>query len=115
MLSPRSRGKGGRRFPGRDGGRGKQRLMAPWQKCANHAVDSFTDTQQEIATVSFYLGSVTSEATIVYRFDQRAAREGFPYQFEVIPAGFKSFVFVVRVPALFKTIVEAIVAELKRK
>lgn len=77
MLSPGSRGKGGRRAPGRDGGRRKQKGVA-WRKQAMHAVDDATQLG-ELVELSFMCPFGQSAAESIYLFDQEMARAGIRY------------------------------------
>jgi hypothetical protein len=82
MLSPRSRGKGSRRPPGRDGGRGKRakQKRIEWRKRAIHAVDEFPKNSDDIVELIFSVPFERTPSEIIYLFDQRISTTGFRYQ-----------------------------------
>ena len=93
MLSPRSRGKGSRRMPGREGGRRKAKAILPggksndedrltWRKHAQHAVASLADLTEPFCPLvtSGFFGD--SAADFIYKFDQCIAKWGLPYYAE---------------------------------
>jgi hypothetical protein len=82
MLAPRSRGKGSRRWPGRDGGRGKRKGLATWRKHAQHAATSIAELTQPLEQVvinGFYRDSADD---FIYKFDQCMAQMGLQYYAE---------------------------------
>lgn len=82
MLSPRSRGKGSRRWPGRDGGRRKQKPVE-WRKQATHAVDDVADLGTELVVLDYSCPFGRSPAESIYLFDQEMARIGARYYAEL--------------------------------
>ena len=110
MLSPRSRGKGNRRCPGRDGGRGKQK-RAEWRKQAVHAVEEFPKNVGELTQLTcFWPLERYSAAEWIYLFDQRIADTGIHY----VPE-FRGQVFSVRVRASDAAKVSAIIAQINKR
>ena len=109
MLSPRSRGKGGRRVPGRDGGRGK-RTKVKWRHQAVHAVERFPEHVGEIVELTFPVPYGRSAGESIYLFDQRLAGTGIRYQVEL-----RGTNFVIRVPASCASKVNAIIAQIKEQ
>ena len=85
----RSRGKGNRRFPGRDGGARRGRL-AEWVKRAQHVV-SADELGDDIAEVD--LRSTERPEQAIYRFDQIAASEGWQYAAELTSSSYRTTVF----------------------
>src|SRR6266436_6614375 len=81
MLSPRSRGKGSRRMPGRDGGRRKSK-PAIWRKQAQHAVDSVDELKGPVHPLLIQGRYGDSAPDMIYRFDQDMAKIGLPYYAE---------------------------------
>src|SRR5207245_11648426 len=96
MLSPRSRGKGSRRFPGRDGSRRKQRI-AQWRKQAVHAVDRADELHAPLVPLTYTCPCGKSPAEVIYLFDQSMARIGIRYQAELYGSRFFP-VFIIHVP-----------------
>jgi len=110
MLSPRSRGKGGRRFPGRDGGARKHRPVR-WRKQAVHAVEQFPKNVGEVTELTCYWPCLDyTAAEWIYLFDQRIAGTGIPYAPE-----FHGQVFTVRVPASAAAKVSAIITQIQKR
>ena len=113
MLSPRSRGKGGRRFPGRDGGRRKQKAVE-WRKQAKHSVDELSTFTEESVAMNYFCPSGQSPAEAIYRFDQEIARTGIRYYAELHGSRFWHF-FTLHVPAHSATTVESILARVQKQ
>lgn len=114
MLSPRSRGKGGRRFPGRDGGRHKRQPVA-WRKQATHAVANLSELSGELVWVSYQCPSNRSPAQSIYLFDQEIARSGIQhYHAELLGSRFYPS-FVIHVPAEDKAKVTALITKLENR
>lgn len=82
-TSAYSKGKGNRRFPGRDGGRGKQNNAQSWQLRATHAVENLQSLGKE--TTEFrYRGAWDKNASErIYILDQEFARAGILYTAEL--------------------------------
>jgi hypothetical protein len=116
MLSPRSRGKGSRRAPGRDGGRGKRvkEKAVAWRKRAVHAVDEFPKNCGDIVELYFSVPFGLSAAESIYLFDQCIATTGIRYQAELRGSGNYSS-FVIRVPASIEPKVKDIIAQIMRR
>src|SRR5262245_3339791 len=112
MLSPRSRGKGSRRFPGRDGGRGKHKV-AQWRKQATHAVDDLSVLPGALAALTYWCRFGQSPAEAIYRFDQQIAGTGIRYHAELHGARTWHF-FTVHVPAESAERVQAIISRVQR-
>jgi hypothetical protein len=73
-----SRGKGRRRFPGRDGGAGKKRLPE-WQKRAAHAAESVAAIPKPVTSI-WYMGDHSKNSCErIYVLDQRLAKAGIRY------------------------------------
>src|SRR5262249_24338261 len=90
MLSPRSRGKGGRRRPGRDGGRGKRSKQGAmtWRKRAVHAIREFPKNCNEIVDLTFSVPFGRTPAESIYLFDQLIAATEIRYQVELRGSGY---------------------------
>src|SRR5262245_25998496 len=110
MQSPRSRGKGSRRVPWRDGGKGKRKLAA-WRKQATHAVEGLPKETGEIVELRYSVSYGRSAAEGIYLFDQRIARTNIRYEVELRRSGICSQ-FVIRVPAPHAAAVTAIIAQI---
>ncbi len=113
MLSPRSRGKGGRRFPGRDGGRRKQKAIA-WRKSAAHAVDDPSELSGDLIVLSYLCPFRRDAAASIYAFDQRLAGTGIRYHAELHGSRFDP-VFTICVPAACAAMVQALIARLEKR
>src|SRR5437868_7092072 len=96
MLSPRSRGKGSRSVPWRDGGKGKQKAPA-WRKRATHAVDELSELPDALMELSYPCPSGRSPAEGIYLFDRQIARTGIRYHAELLGSRF-SPIFTIRIP-----------------
>jgi hypothetical protein len=113
MMSPRSRGKGSRRLPWRDGGRRKQKV-AEWRKQATHAVEALTELTGELVRVHYHSPFGQKPGESIYRFDQEAARSSLRYFAEL--GGYRRApVFTLHVPVDQAAAVQAIVARLRRQ
>src|SRR4051794_10137688 len=113
MLSPRSRGKGKRRFPGRDGGRRKQKPVA-WRKRATHAVDDRSELPGQLVELSYVCSFDQSAAQAIYSFDQALAHTGIRYHAE-LHGGRYWPVFTLRVPADSVATVRSIITRLQQR
>jgi hypothetical protein len=113
MLSPRSRGKGGRRAPGRDGGRGKRKVVL-WRKQALHAIEKFPRNSGELVGLTYFGPFGHSAAERIYLFDQRIAEIGVRYVAELCGSGKSSF-FDLRVPAWSAERVSAIIVQIEKR
>lgn len=97
MLSPRSRGKGGRRFPKRDGGRRKQKRPV-WRKQATHAADDVTELLGDSVVLTHRVPWGQTPAEWIYLLDQQTAGTGIRYHAELSgPRGWRVFNFRVAV------------------
>lgn len=113
MMSPRSRGKGSRRLPGRDGGR-RKRKVAEWRKQATHAVDALTELTGELIRLDYHCPFGHAPGESIYRFDQEAARIGLRYFAEL--GGYRlAPVFTLHVSVDQAATVLAIIARLRRQ
>lgn len=79
MLAPRSRGKGGRRFPGRDGGYGKAKAVPPWRKRAQHCVASLAELPEATAQLVMRGSYGDALEDMIYKFDQCMAKMHLKY------------------------------------
>jgi len=113
MLSPRSRGKGSRRCPGRDGGLGKRRPTV-WRKQVVHAVEEFPKGSGELTDLTYSCPFGHSAAEGIYLFDQLIAGTGILYQAE-LRRGELGRVFTIRVPTSFAVRVSAIIAQIEKR
>ena len=112
MLSPRSRGKGSRRRPWRDGGRRKWR-SPEWRKQAVHAIEDFPKEAGELVEM-FFFPCDRSAAKSIYLFDQRIAHTGIKYQAELHGKRFTAR-FIIRVPASDVATVSEIIAQIGKR
>jgi hypothetical protein len=113
MLSPRSRGKGSRRVPWRDGGRRKRKPVT-WRKQATHAVDDPSELSGELVWDYYQCPSGRSPHQGIYLFDQEAARAGIRYYAELSGSRFYP-AFFIHVPVADKDKVTAIIARLENR
>lgn len=113
MLSPRSRGKGSRRGPWREGGRGKQRPVS-WRKQAVHAVAALPKEIGEIVELNLSRPSGLSPAECIYLFDQRMSRFGIHYEAELHGRGYHSY-FMIRAPARNEAEVRGAIAQIQQR
>ena len=77
-FRPGSRGKGIRRFPGRDGGAHK-RKQCDWAKQAHHATASVQDLTPPLATLVYEGDWDQPPEKNIYKLDQEVARLGLRY------------------------------------
>jgi len=113
MLSPRSRGKGSRRVPWRDGGRVK-RKRPTWRKQATHSVDEVPEAWDEVVELTYRPQSRRSPAEAIYLLDQEVAGMAIRYTAEL--GGTRCWpVFTIRVPASCAAAVGAIIARIERR
>ena len=77
----RSRGKGSRRRPWRDGGR-KKGLRPDWRKNARHSTDSQADLTPPTETLSLPEFVLRNPVKSIYIFDQEMAAAGIAYHVE---------------------------------
>ena len=113
MLSPRSRGKGSRRLPGRDGGRRKQRI-AQWRKQAVHAVDGADELHAPLVPLTYTCPRGKSPAEGIYLFDQAMACTGIRYQAELYGSRFFP-VFIIRVPTESARTVTHVITKVEKR
>lgn len=74
-----SKGKGSRRFPGKDGGAGRKRAAAAWQKRATFMKQSLADLPAPHGIISFHgIWDKSSEESI-YLLDQAMVEHGIDY------------------------------------
>lgn len=74
----RTQGKGGRRYPGRDGGRKSAKKRPEWQRQAKHFVELVdVPTPHESDVFSSEFRETQSKA--MYRFDQEMAKRKLKY------------------------------------
>jgi hypothetical protein len=112
VLSPRSRGKGSRRFPGRDGGRRKQKVVE-WRKRAAHAVDALPPSAEGSVDLTYRCPFGRSAAESIYLFDQRIAHTGIRYRAELHGPRLHP-VFIIRVPVTSSAAVGAIIIQIEK-
>ena len=113
MLSPRSRGKGSRRVPGRDGGR-RKRKPVEWRKQATHAVDDVSQLDGVLIELTHVCPFGRSAAECIYLFDQEVARAGIRYHAELRGTRLTPM-FALRVPAAHEGTVRAIIDRVRKK
>src|SRR3712207_6428728 len=111
MGSPRSRGKGGRRVPWRDGGRGKSD-RPEWRKQAMHISDHLPADGGEIVELSCRLAYGFHPGDWIYRFDQQMAKIGCLYSAKLNRIG-NLHEFVIRVPEKIADSCRRIVARIE--
>ena len=110
--SPRSRGKGSRRFPGRPDGARKKALLGAWQHRAKHLVGSLAELRAPVTPIS-YAGVFGENAEHnIYLFDQEMARRGVRYFAECAGARFPRF--TIYVPKELAPAVVAVAARLRK-
>ncbi len=73
-----SKGKGARRFPGRDGGR-RRGHRSDWSKQARHATESTDDLTPPLVTLQYEGKWGGSAANNIYKFDQLMSKLGTRY------------------------------------
>ena len=73
-----SKGKGSRRFPGRDGGR-RRGHPEDWSKQARHATQSTADLMPPLVTLRYQGEWLAPASKNIYRFDQLVAKIGAFY------------------------------------
>lgn len=112
MLSPRSRGKGSRRPPGRGGGK-RKRQPVQWRKRAGHALDDVAQLSGPLEAVQMHGWRGDSATELIYKFDQRMAEAGIRY-FADCQGHRHCWTFTVWIPAEVAATVSSIVAQLKR-
>jgi hypothetical protein len=78
VRSPRSRGKGNRRFPGRPGG-ARRKKPAVWRNRAQHLVASLAELSQPVVSLVYRGVFGENAAHNIYLLDQKMARLGVPY------------------------------------
>jgi len=116
MLSPRSRGKGSRRVPWRDGGRRKTKSVS-WRKQAQHALDSVDDFVGPVHLLMIHGYYGDSASDMIYRFDQAMAKIGVHYyaEFSGQRQALWRWTFKVWVLAAKVAEVQEIISRIKRK
>ena len=77
-FRPGSRGKGVRRFPGRDGG-ARKRKQRDWVKQAHHATRSVQDLGAPLARLTYDGDWDKTPEENIYKLDQEVAKAGFQY------------------------------------
>src|SRR5262249_13008801 len=113
MFSPRSRGKGSRRVPWRDGGKGKRKVAA-WRKQAVHSVDDLAELPGELVALRYVCPADHTAAESIYLFDQRIAHTGIRYHAEL--HGTRHWpVFTIRVSADQGDRVSVILAQMGKR
>jgi hypothetical protein len=76
VRSPRSRGKGGRRFPGREGGRRKRRPVGSWRHRCQHLVEDQSELSPPLVSL-WYSGRWGEKLEHrAYVLDQEMAKAG---------------------------------------
>ena len=77
------RGKGNRRFPGREGG-ARKRKRPEWHKQAMHAVDDISELGEPLVSLS-YRGEWGKPPSVkIHKFDQKIAKTGIRYHAEYL-------------------------------
>ena len=77
------RGKGNRRFPGREGG-ARKRKRPEWHKQAMHAVDDISELGEPLVSLN-YRGEWGKPPSVkIHKFDQKIAKTGIRYHAEYL-------------------------------
>jgi hypothetical protein len=113
MLSPRSRGKGSRRVPWRDGGRRKQK-RSEWQKRAAHAVKELSELSGVLVVLPYRCPSGRTPAEAIYRIDQQIARTGIRYYAELHGTPHWPL-FMIQVPAQDAARVRSLIEQVEKQ
>ena len=77
--SPKSRGKGNRRMPGRAGGARKRKPVGPWERCCQHTVADLAELPSPVASLVYVGEWGKTLGHRAYVFDQAMARVGVWY------------------------------------
>ena len=113
VRSPRSRGKGNRRFPGRPGGARPQK-PAIWRNRAQHLVAAPEELSPPRATLCYFGAFGENAAHTIYLLDQRMARLGIPYFAQYHGRRWNRTQFTVVVSAEYTTLVTHAIARIER-
>ena len=89
-MKEHSRGKGGRRAPGRDGGKGRT-VRAQWEKRAAHMLPS-KDALKPVPVRVIFFGRLRDPSASIYLFDQEANKAGLQYYAELAGSAFEIWV-----------------------
>lgn len=92
----RTQGKGGRRYPGRDGGRKSAKKQPEWQRQTKHfveLVDIPTPHETDVFSGSFR----ESRSKAMYRFDQEMAKRKLKYYASELSGRFLAGAFEITV------------------
>jgi hypothetical protein len=114
VRSPRSRGKGNRRFPGREGGKRKRKAARPWERRCQHLVADVAELQQPVTTL-WYGGPWGTELEHqAYVFDQEMARLEIRY-FAVLAVRYRRYAWHLTVAESDAEQVAETIARLERR
>jgi len=112
--SPRSRGKGSRRFPGGLGGARKKARVGAWQHRAKHMVQSTAELRHPVARISYVGVFGESAEHNIYLFDQEMARLRVRYLAEYLGRRLRTTRFTIYVWEEQAAAVAAIAARLRK-
>src|SRR5438034_801233 len=112
--SPRSRGKGSRRFPGRPGGARKKAPVGAWQHRTKHMVASKIELRQPVVPISYAGVCGEDAAHNIYLFDQEIARLAMRYFAEYKGCRLRSPRFTIYVAKEHAAAVGAVAARLRK-
>ncbi len=113
VRSPRSRGKGNRRFPGRPGGARPKKLPI-WRNRAQHLVASLEELSQPVVSL-VYRGVIGEDAAHnIYLFDQRMGKLGISYFVRYRGRWWNTTIFTVIVSAQDEALASEAVARIQR-
>ena len=79
VRSPKSRGKGSRRYPGRPGGARKRKPIGPWKKRCQHTVSDIRELPQPVTQLNYCGIWCKKPKERAYLFDQEMAKLGISY------------------------------------
>jgi hypothetical protein len=118
VRSPRSRGKGNRRWPGRPGGVRKRRPIADWRRRCQHLVSPYFIPKPHHFGL-FFRGEWGNRKKrrpeyMAYRLDQEMARLGIPYWKTLIEVVFGRSFFIIVSQAHARQ-VEEFIARVERR
>lgn len=112
-TSEYGKGKGNRRFPGRSGGRGKQK-SEQWRSRAAHAVDNLATLGEHLTSLEYRGAWEKNPSERIYLLDQTFTRAGIGYAAELRPGRWRP-IFAILVPESQREEAAAIITKLEQR
>lgn len=114
VRSPRSRGKGGRRYPGRPGGLKRGKTPGNWERRCQHRIEDINLLPQPWVELWYNGNGDTELEHRAYLFDQAMAKCGIFYV-AILGARYRHWALLIRVREADSQQVAGVIKRLERR